>query len=146
MHTHSFSGGSQVSGEPRDPNLIWKDVIHPIFKLLLGLKETVKQQVIIKKQPLMIFVLMHWGEKETHLIPPRNQILRQTVWRLMFTLFWLPERQVTSGAKVEAAAHCDQSVQMFLWPWIVHARWAKCRPDWLFCQGENLDLNVKAVY
>lgn len=70
----------------------------------------------------MIFVLMHWREKETHLIPPRNQILRQTVWRLMFTLFWLPERQVTSGAKVEAAAHCDQSVQMFLWPWIVHAR------------------------
>lgn len=147
MHTHSFSGVSQVSGEPRDPNLIWKDVIHPIFKLLLGLKETVKQQVIIQKQPLMIFVLMHWGERDSsdssvEPDPPTDSLEADVHTFLVARATshkWCEGRSCSAlrseCPNVSVALDCSCSMGQ-----------TPQRADWLFCQGENLDLNVEAVY
>lgn len=135
------------SGEPRDPNLIWKDVIHPIFKLLLGLKETIKQQVIIQKQPLMIFVLMHWGERDSsdssvEPDPPTDSLEADVHTFLVARATshkWCEGRSCSAlrpeCPNVSVALDCSCSMGQ-----------TPQRADWLFCQGENLDLNVEAVY
>lgn len=70
----------------------------------------------------MIFVLMHWHEKDSSDSSVEPDPLTDSLEADVHTFL---VARATSHKWCEGRSCSVQSVQMFLWPWVVHARWAK---------------------